>query len=431
MEQQPDGQTSKVPPPSGQRNLLQAQPLSDTSAAPQPARPVPIGSTSAATTAGGLAAPLLLTPEQLAAKQSAAKVQQHGWAPGRKAIGVREEIDERTEEGSFTLLWRDFVQQHQSWGASMLVHVILVLILALLTLSMPESGIALLSSNTPDENIEDLKDMVLEKPQLIDSGGDVVDRPEPEPLQPDIDMRNAAEGINSMSRELIPESDNFAPYNDLINEIGRGTGFLDQRGTGKGNKGTGHGLNGDGGGLGGRGGRRGPGNGATKESELAVDLALKWLAEHQMTDGGWSFHHGMAPNCQGQCPNDGSLVEARIAATAYGLLPFLGAGETNRVGRYKETVARGLQFLIANMKVSPNGGNLTEGGGRMYSQGLATIALCEAYGMQSNAAAIRKQEYQYYERYRNDGLSGYQKEAVLVAKKQKPILIPALGPAAE
>jgi len=51
----------------------------------------------------------------------------------------------------------------------------------------------------------------------------------------------------------------------------------------------------------------------------AVALALKWLAEHQMPDGGWSFNHVLCPACGGQCRNPGELAEARaIASTAGG-----------------------------------------------------------------------------------------------------------------
>lgn len=113
----------------------------------------------------------------------------------------------------------------------------------------------------------------------------------------------------------------------------------------------------------------------------AVALALKWLAEHQMPDGGWSFNHAACPACRGQCRNPGELAEARVAATALALLPFLGAGQTHKEGQYKKTVRQGLYFLVAHMRVSPQGGSLCEPGGRMYGHGIAAIALCEAHAM--------------------------------------------------
>jgi hypothetical protein len=114
-----------------------------------------------------------------------------------------------------------------------------------------------------------------------------------------------------------------------------------------------------------------------------LERALRWLAAHQMPDGGWSFDHTQCPKCKGQCGNPGELAEARNAATGLALLAFLGAGQTHtyKPCRHKETVKAGLYFLVSHMKVTPQGGSLYEGGGRMYSHGIATIALCEAYVM--------------------------------------------------
>ena len=62
------------------------------------------------------------------------------------------------------------------------------------------------------------------------------------------------------------------------------------------------------------------------------------------------------------------------------LLPFLGAGQTHIAGDYQQVVGNGLDALLRQMKVKKNGGSF-EDGGVMYSHGLASIALCEAYGM--------------------------------------------------
>jgi hypothetical protein len=66
-----------------------------------------------------------------------------------------------------------------------------------------------------------------------------------------------------------------------------------------------------------------------------------------------------------------------MAATALGLLPLLGAGQTHREGKYKQTVQKGLDWLIAHQK--PDGD--LRGGDTMYSHGFAAFALCEAYGL--------------------------------------------------
>ncbi len=122
--------------------------------------------------------------------------------------------------------------------------------------------------------------------------------------------------------------------------------------------------------------------GGTANSEKSVAAALKWIAAHQAPNGGWSF--GCSRFCRGQCKGDGTKLEAVNAATALALLPFLGAGQTHISGQYKDTIKRGLAFLIQNMNVTPGDiprGSWHEAGGNMYSHGLASIAICEAYAM--------------------------------------------------
>lgn len=124
-------------------------------------------------------------------------------------------------------------------------------------------------------------------------------------------------------------------------------------------------------------------NGATGESEIAVARALKWLAQHQYADGSWSFDH-TGGNCGGKCGNPGGLADARLAATGMALLPFLGAGNTHKLGKYKETVHAGLYYLTTHANLTKQGADFTGGGGAMYGQGIASIALCEAYAMSND-----------------------------------------------
>ncbi len=122
--------------------------------------------------------------------------------------------------------------------------------------------------------------------------------------------------------------------------------------------------------------------GGSAASEKAVSMGLKWLAEHQGRNGGWTFAHSAV--CRGQCKDDGRLATATNAATALALLPFLGAGQTHLDGEYQPTVRRGLEFLIRKMKVTSGAhpaGSWHEEGGSMYSHGLAAITICEAYAM--------------------------------------------------
>ncbi len=123
------------------------------------------------------------------------------------------------------------------------------------------------------------------------------------------------------------------------------------------------------------------GSGRIRDSDRAVALALDWLARHQGPDGGWSldFHNRCKdPSCTGV---GDSHCEA--AATAMGLLPFLAAGQTHeRRCHYQKVVRAALAWLVGHQKPT---GDLSAGGSQMYSHGLATIALCEAYGMTADS----------------------------------------------
>jgi hypothetical protein len=115
--------------------------------------------------------------------------------------------------------------------------------------------------------------------------------------------------------------------------------------------------------------------GGTEGSEAAVQNALLWFKNHQNRDGSWSLHmlHG---GCS--CPNPGTL-NSDIAATAMALLPFLGAGHTHQEGAYRKEVEAGLYYIASRQQ--RDGALFEPAGGRMYSHGLASIVLCEAYAM--------------------------------------------------
>ncbi len=120
--------------------------------------------------------------------------------------------------------------------------------------------------------------------------------------------------------------------------------------------------------------------GGTSESERAVAAAINWLARHQNPDGSWGCQ-----KCERQCKDPSCkahLTKAGadypMAATAFGLLPFFAAGQTHETkGPYQQMIRNGLLWMVKNQ--DPKTGRL--GGGNMYEHGLATIALCEAYGL--------------------------------------------------
>ena len=117
------------------------------------------------------------------------------------------------------------------------------------------------------------------------------------------------------------------------------------------------------------------GMGGSEATEEAVRLALKWLAAHQSDDGRWDGRD-FDDNC-GECGGQ-TDIEIDTALTGLALLCFLAADHTNvKEGPYRANVERGLQWLLRRQ--APNGD--FRGEETMYSQGIATIALAEAYGM--------------------------------------------------
>jgi hypothetical protein len=110
-------------------------------------------------------------------------------------------------------------------------------------------------------------------------------------------------------------------------------------------------------------------------TEEAIELGLAYLASLQKEDGSWSLQgHG-----------EDVLLHSDTAATGMCLLAFQGAGYTHRQHQYAAVVAKGLQFMIKNQKSNGDLYRLenavSDQNVALYSHGIASLALCEAYGM--------------------------------------------------
>ena len=142
---------------------------------------------------------------------------------------------------------------------------------------------------------------------------------------------------------------------------------------------------------------------ARRKAKRRWKRALRWLVVHQRQDGSWSFNH-LTEACQHYCTHPGS-EGSTTAATGLALLPFLGAGYTHREGDFQVAVQRGLDYLKSRGIRISYGNDLRDGS--MYGQALATIALCEAYGMTRDAdlqqAAQGGLDYIVYAQDNNSG----------------------------
>ena len=121
--------------------------------------------------------------------------------------------------------------------------------------------------------------------------------------------------------------------------------------------------------------------GGTLLTEAAVARALRWMADHQRSDGSWRLD---APSYD---PGRGTL-RSNPAATALALLPFLGAGQTHQSGLYRQQVESGLEYLLSLQTENGDLRGGTRGEAGMYVHGQATIVLCEAYALTRDEALL-------------------------------------------
>lgn len=111
----------------------------------------------------------------------------------------------------------------------------------------------------------------------------------------------------------------------------------------------------------------------------AIAAGLRWLAARQQPDGRWL--------CR---PMPGATDDQ--ASTAFALLALLADGNSAAGGPHAAAVVKGIDWLLAQQK--PDG---SFGGARLYTEGLCTLAIVEAFVMggteQHYHAAQRGIEY--------------------------------------
>ncbi|MHC4841565.1 MAG: HEAT repeat domain-containing protein, partial [Planctomycetota bacterium] len=112
--------------------------------------------------------------------------------------------------------------------------------------------------------------------------------------------------------------------------------------------------------------------GGGADTEGAVNLGLEFLASKQKNTGYWKTMDGFDHNRR---RDDGYY---RTAITALCTLPFLAAGNSPLEGKYKKNVDKAIKYLIRRQT---SDGCVRDDTSQMYGHSVATLALCEAYGL--------------------------------------------------
>ncbi|QEG20324.1 prenyltransferase/squalene oxidase repeat-containing protein [Mariniblastus fucicola] len=119
---------------------------------------------------------------------------------------------------------------------------------------------------------------------------------------------------------------------------------------------------------------------AEPKTEAAINLGLEFLARYQLPDGSWSLTRFDTEHRLHQ-----RQLDSDMAATGLAVLAFQGAGYNHREFKYARQINHAIQWLIDNqgedgllyLSSDENSNNAC----RLYSHGIAALALTEAYGM--------------------------------------------------
>ncbi len=282
---------------------------------------------------------------------------------------MRRVLEHRLHEGGFDEAVSGLVRNSPWWMISLVVHAIAFLILwnipYEIRVTTNPKGFRTEAKEKHEEPEEE--EVVEVEPDIPDET--IVEEP--------LEVEDEAE-----HSEVDTDSD--------FDETAYDDGVADAPFTGP-STGTSIGLGGGaGGGRRGRGGRRNATvRGGSGLTENAVEMGLKWLADHQDvdTDGRWDSDDFMKHDpADDKCDGSGQpLYDVGVSGLA--LLAFLGAGYadrgTRRENRYARNVRAGLRYLMSAQNEDGSfGTRQTEK--FMYNHAIATLAMCEAYWMTRN-----------------------------------------------
>ncbi len=282
---------------------------------------------------------------------------------------MRKITDPRAESGGFDEAIQNLVKNSPWWMISLVVHAVALFILYNMELdNTGGKGDTLIKAATaPDQ----------EKPEEEEIEPPPPEKPEEEIIETPIQTEEVADhnevDTDQDFQETMGEDGNSdAPFSGPSTNSAIGLG------------------GGAGGARRGRGGRKnlraGGGSGLTED---AVELGLKWLADHQDVEesGMWDCDDFMKHDpANDKCDGPGKQhYDPGVSGLA--ILAFLGAGYTDRgnekENKYAKNVRQGLRYLIT---IQDDEGCYGPRASQhfMYNHSIATLAMSEAYWMTRN-----------------------------------------------
>ncbi|MHC4914434.1 MAG: prenyltransferase/squalene oxidase repeat-containing protein [Planctomycetota bacterium] len=285
-----------------------------------------------------------------------------------------EQLDALGLESEYSADWVSRIEKRVGalpwWAISAVVHAVIFLLATLLTVALPPAQVDEVVISTDVAKQEEKKYDENKQRDIFKQQADIqhetkVDKP-------------------MVIHEEAPIEDQFQTDNDMDNNTARGhedaisdiplggTGVVGSMGVGGGGMAGCFGYR-DGGGR-----KRAVARfGGSPATESAVEAALRWLARHQEADGHWDGHKYEA---------NGKGADAGITALA--LLAFLGAGHTEKQGRFRDNVTRATKWIIGQQRAADGAVgyryNEASHGGFSYVHAICGLALAEAYGMANN-----------------------------------------------
>lgn len=267
-------------------------------------------------------------------------------------------------------------QAMPAWAVSTLVHFLILMILALVSIADPIQIVNVLTASSTGDDGPEIEELSIEEfdpgeivePEEMTEPVEITDPVEVvEPVQmesPLLDVNTVPLDISDFAAEMAPAAASLQTLTSMsMQPMGSRSSEMKEKLLRE--------------------------YGGTESSEAAVTEALKWFSRHQIKSGpsagAWTMQHELV--CRGACGNGCTKPERAKqlnAATSMALLPFMGAGQTHLKGEFRNVVMMGLKFLVQNGKPGKENGlpyiDYT-GGGSMYDHGLTAITLCEAYAM--------------------------------------------------